>query len=169
MAQRYVVQLMKAAQLFDRNILSEEGVQSPEASGISLNIAGVYQDSLTRDWALQTCRMATQLAEGGRFQNNWYDAHSLSDHGILSDAVHAALEADVIVVSVYAADELPLNLYVWFQAWMPRRASRVGALAALIGIAEPPDVRYVRTVEYLQAVARRAQLDFIPQQRKRPS
>jgi hypothetical protein len=45
----------------------------------------------------------------------------------------------------------------------------VGALAALIGVADPPDIRLARTVDYLQAVARKAQLDFIPQQRKRPA
>ena len=140
---------------------------APEASGYTLNIAGVYQDSVTRDWAMQSCRRATQLAGEERFQNNWYDANSLSDHGILLDAVQAALVADVIVVSVYAADELPLDLYVWVQTWLPRRPSRIGALTALIGVAEPLDFQFARTLEYLQAVARKAQLDFIPQQRKR--
>jgi hypothetical protein len=43
-----------------------------------------------------------------------------------------------------------------------------GALTALIGVAELPDSQLVRTIEYLQAVARKAQLDFIPQQRQRP-
>jgi hypothetical protein len=72
------------------------------------------------------------------------------------------------MISVYAADELPLQLYVWIDAWLPRRLSRAGALTAVIGVAEPLDSQSVRTHEYLQAVARRAQLDFIPQERKRP-
>jgi hypothetical protein len=94
--------------------------------------------------------------------------HSLDNIETLLEAVRAALAADVIVISVYAADELPLNLYAWVAAWLPRRSSRMGALAALVGIAEPPDSPPVRTIEYLQAVARKAQLDFIPQQLKRP-
>ena len=118
---------------------------------------------------MQSCRQATQLAGGERVQNTWYNANSLSDPGILLDAVRAAVAADVIVISVYAADELPLDLYVWIEAWLPRRLSRRGALAALVGVAEPLDSPSVRTLEYLQAVARKAQLDFIPQQRKRPA
>jgi hypothetical protein len=160
---------MKAVQLLDRMVLSEDVAQAPEASGISLNIAGVYQDGLTRDWAMQTCRVATQLAAEWSFLNKWYDTRSLGDHGILSDAVHAALAADVIVVSVYAAEELPLDLYVWFQAWLPRRASRVGALTALIGVAEPLDFQFVRTVEYLRAVAHRGKLDFSHLRRALPA
>jgi len=78
------------------------------------------------------------------------------------DAVRAALVADLIVVSVHAADELPLGLYVWIDAWLPRRTSREGALTALIGADEPQDPQSSRTREYLQAVARKAQLDFIP-------
>jgi hypothetical protein len=145
-----------------------EVAMAPDEAAYSLSIAGVYQDSVTRYWAMQSCRRATQLAGEESVQDTWYNANSLSDPGIFLDAVRAALVADVIVVSVYAADELPLDLYVWVQAWLPRRRSRAGALTALIGVAEPPDSRFVRTVEYLQAVASRAQLDFIPQERKRP-
>jgi hypothetical protein len=159
---------MKTFELLERPVLSGNVAVAPDEVAYSLNIAGVYQDSVTRDWAMQTCRQATQLAERDRIQNTWHDVNSLGDHGILLEAVRAALVADVIVVSVYAADELPLELYVWFETWLPRRLSRAGALTALIGVAEPPDSQLVRTLEYLQAVANRAQLDFIPQQRKRP-
>jgi hypothetical protein len=38
----------------------------------------------------------------------------------------------------------------------------------LIGAAAPADPQSVRTHEYLQAVARKGQLDYIPQERKRP-
>jgi hypothetical protein len=140
---------------------------APVEAGKALNIAGVYQDSVTRDWATQICRRATRLAEQERVQNSWHDVHSLADPVILLDAVSAALVADVIVVSVYAAEELPLDLYVWVDAWLPRRLLRAGALTALIGVAESPDSQFVRTIEYLQAVAHKAQLNFVPQPLKR--
>ncbi len=139
----------------------------PEA-GYALNIAGVYQDSVTREWGMQNCRRATQLAGDDRVQITWHDVHSLSDPGILLRAVQAAFEADVIVVSIYAADELPLDLYVWVQVWLPRRFWRAGILTALIGVAESPDAQSVRTLQYLQAVASRAHLDFVTEERKRP-
>jgi len=137
---------------------------SSDAAAFSLNIAGVYQDRVTRDWALRTCRRATRLAGEESIQSKWFHANSLGDPAFLVDAVHAALAADVIVVSVYAANELPLDLYVWIDAWLPRRPPRVGALRALVGVAEPRQPQSVRTLGYLQSVARKAQLDFIPQE-----
>ena len=114
------------------------------------------------------CRLATQLVGEEHVRDTWYDVHSLDDVRILLDAVRAALVADLIVVSVHAADELPLGLYVWIDAWLPRRASREGALTALIGADEPQYPQSSRTRDYLQAVARKAQLDFIPLFESRP-
>ena len=130
---------MKTVELLERPTEGLEVAIAPVESEYALNIAGVYQDSVTRDWAMQSCSLATQVAGEKRVQNLWYNANSLSDPGILLDAIRAAVAADVIVISVYAADELPLDLYVWIEAWLPRRLSRMGALAALIGVAEPLD------------------------------
>jgi hypothetical protein len=159
---------MTAVDLLERKSLSDEVAIAPEESADTLNIAGVYQDAVTQEWAIQTCRRMTELAGEKRVQSTWYNANSLSDPANLLDAVHAALVADVIVVSIYAANQLPIDIYVWVEAWVPRRLSRVGALAALIGVAEPFDFGSLRTLEYLQAVARKAQLDFFPQECKRP-
>ena len=160
---------MKTVELLEHPTEAFEVAVAPDELEYTLNIAGIYQDSVTRDWAMQSCHRATQLAGGERVQNTWYNTNSLSDPGILLNAVRAAVAADVIVISVYAADELPLDLYVWIDAWLPRRLSRRGALAALVGVAQPLDSPSVRTLEWLQALARKAQLDFIPQQRERPA
>jgi hypothetical protein len=158
---------MKMTQLLKRPTELFEVATAPDESGYTLNVAGVYQDTVTRDWAMQSYLRATRLAGEEHVQNTWHDVNSLSDPAILLDAVRAALVADVIVVSVYAADELPLDLYAWVAAWLPRRLSRAGALTALVGVAEPLDSQFVRTIEYLEAVARKAQLDFVPQERQR--
>jgi hypothetical protein len=158
----------KAPELLERPVPAEEAIMAPDESGYSLHIAGVYQDSVTRDWAMQTCHRATQLAGEERVQNTWFSANSLSDPKNLLEAVRAALAADVIVISVYAVDELPVDLRAWIDAWLPRRQPRMGALAAVIGVAEPLETRSVRTLEYLQAVAHKAQLDFIPHERQWP-
>jgi len=150
---------MKEPELGKQTLLPDEVVIALKESAGALNVAGVYQDSVTRDWGMQFCRRATRLAGEQSIQSAWYDANCLSDPDYLKDAVRATLEADVIVVSVYAAYELPLDLYLWVGAWLPRRPSRSGALTALIGVTEPLNAQ-IRTVEYLQAVARTAQLDF---------
>lgn len=127
-----------------------------------LKIVWVYQDPVTQSWGAPLCALATQLLGEDLVHNNWYDVHSLSDLEILLAAVRAALVADVIVVSLYAADELPLDLYVWINVWLPRRNLREGVFTALIGADRPQDSYSVRTHGYLQAVAHKAQLDFIP-------
>jgi hypothetical protein len=144
------------------DLLSDEADVAPDDSEYALNIVGVYQDPLTQSWGVPMCRLAAQLVGEKHIRNLWYDAHTLTDTAVLLSAVHAALVADVIVVSVHAADELPVGLYVWIDAWLPRRASREGALTALIGADEPRDFQSAPTRAYLQAVARKAQLDFIP-------
>jgi len=159
---------MKAVELLERPVLSEGVTIAPVNTAYTLNTTGVYQDLATRDWALQTCRLAIELAEVEQVECTWYKADFLADPEILQDAIRAALTADVIVVSIYAADELPPALYVWIEAWLPRRLLREGALEALVGVAEPLDSHSVRTHEYLQAVARKGQLDYFSQERRRP-
>ena len=85
-----------------------------------------------------------------------------------ADAVQAAAEADVLVISIRDAGELPLLLHVWVDAWMPRRAGRPGALVALIGVPAKPDALSGRAHEYLDSIARQAGLDFLPRERRLP-
>src|SRR5580658_2369959 len=115
---------MKTLELLERPTDPFEVAIGPDESGYTLNIAGVYQDSVTRDWAVQSYLRATRLAGEEHVQNRWYDVNAMGDPVVLAQAVHAARVADVIVVSVHAADELPLNLYAWVAAWLPRRLSR---------------------------------------------
>jgi len=158
---------VKPIELMQQTPLSDELAGIPDES-CALNVAGVYQDSVTRLWSMQFCRRATRVAGEESVQCAWYNANSLRDSGIPMDAAGAAVVADVIVVSVYAADELPLELCTWVESWLPRRLSRAGALTALIGVAEPLESQSIRTIKYLQGVARRARLEFIPQAHKRP-
>src|SRR5665213_2735462 len=99
-------------------VLSNEPAISTNESEYVLNIGGVYQDAVTRDWAVQTCFRAAQLAGEERMQHTWHDVNALSDPANLLNAVRAALVADVIAVSVHPAKELPVDLYVWVDAWM---------------------------------------------------
>jgi len=151
---------MKPIELLKRTLLLDEAVCAPVELEGALKVAVVYQDGVTHDWGMQFCSRATRVAGEQSVQSAWYDASSLSEPESLLDAVRATIAADVIVVSVHAAYELPLDLYVWVDAWLPHRCSRTGALTALIGATEPLNAQ-IRTAEYLQAVARMAQLDFV--------
>lgn len=158
---------MQASELLERLAISDLLANVQDQSTYTLSIAGVYQDTSTRDWAMQSCGRATRTAEVEHIQTSWFCAHSLCDAGMFLEAVRAALVADVIVVSVYCAEKLPHGIYRWIEAWLPQRLSRKGALAALFGMPEPPQLPSARSFEYLQSVAARAQLDFIPLESQR--
>jgi hypothetical protein len=152
-----------------QNVFLDESETALDGSGYEFKIAVVYQDTLAQSWAIQMCRPVRQKFGGENVQNTWHSVCSLSDPEILVEAAHAALAADVIVVAVHAADELPPELCAWIDVWLPRRLARVGALAALIGVPAEPAPEVSRTQEYLQAVARRGLLDFLPHERKLPA
>jgi hypothetical protein len=162
-------QCMKRVEPLKVKFLPDEAETASGGPGYEFKIAVVYQDKVTLSWARQMCHPVALKVGEEYVQHTWHDINSLSDPEILIEAVRAALAADVIVVSIHAADELPLDLYAWINAWLPRRLSRAGALAALIGVAGQPAAQAIRTQEYLQAVARRGQLDFLPHERKLPA
>jgi len=159
---------MSAAEQLEWTALWDEPGLAPVKSGHAFSIAGVYQDALTCGWAVQLCRPVTQLAGEEWVQHTWYEVPTLRDPCILLNAVQTALRADAIIVSVHAADELPAELCAWIEAWLPHRLSRMGALAALIGVAGRAVSQAVCTEEYLRTVACRGQLDFVPRERRMP-
>ncbi len=72
------------------------------------------------------------------------------------------------MISVRGAGELPLVLRAWIDAWVAQRGGRTGALVAIIGLPAQPDAQAHHTLQYFQAVARQAGLDFLPRERKLP-
>jgi hypothetical protein len=92
----------------------------------------------------------------------------LTDPGVFAHAVRAAAKADVLVVSVRDAGEWPMSLHEWIDAWLPKRAGRGGALVALIAVPGVPDAQSGRAHQYLETVARKGGLDFLPRERKLP-
>jgi hypothetical protein len=132
----------------------------------ALNVVVIYQDPLTRHWAADLWdRVGKLIDSGGICSKSW----NLSDLGgafVFAEAVQAAAEADVLVISVRDVGDLPLLLHAWIDGWMPRRAGRAGALVALLGVPARPDALSGRAHEYLEAIARQAGLDFLPRERR---
>jgi hypothetical protein len=139
-----------------------------EQSEPALNVTIVYQDPLTHQWATELWERVEPLISGGRICCKSWNIGRLAEPLALEDATQAAAEADVLVISVRAAGDLPLMLGVWIDAWVGRRAGHAGALVALIGLPARPDARSSRVHQYFQAVARQAGLDFLPRERRLP-
>jgi hypothetical protein len=159
---------MQNAAVPKRIVMSAQTTGFSKESESALRVATVYQDSLTRYWASELWDRVGQLVDHGGIYHQAWNIGGLADSRGFVDAVQAAAVADVLVVSVREAGELPIDLYVWIDAWMSRRAGRVGALVALIGVCPQPDLQPGRGYAYLEAVARRVGLDFLPRERQLP-
>ena len=133
-----------------------------------LNIVGVHQDAVTGQWATQVANDASQLVQECSVRSTWWKIGGLSDPGVFRAAAQAATTADVLMVSIRAAAELPFALYQWVKAWLPRRLPLAGTLVALIGAPEAPGADSFRIGRYLQAVARRGQLEFLALEQRLP-
>ena len=135
---------------------------------LALKVVTVYQDPLTQHWATELWERVGQLLSGEAVCHQSWKLSSLTDPRIFMGAVHAAAEADVLVISVREDRELPIGLYVWIDAWVPSRNGPAGALVAMIGVPAQPDAQSGRSYQYLETVARKAHLDFLPHERKLP-
>ena len=143
---------------------------APEFNGTepALNVATVYQDPLTRHWAVELWDRVGQLISSEGLSCRSWKISALTDPGIFDQAVQAAAAADVLVVSVRDAGEWPTSLNSWIDAWQPKRGGRAGALVALIGVPCWPDAKCGSAHRYLETVARESGLDFLPRERKLP-
>ena len=134
----------------------------------ALSVATVYQDPLTRHWATELWDRVGQLIDDEGVCRQSWKISDLTDPRVFLDSVRVAAESDVLIVSVRDAGELPISLYVWVDALLPSRARRAGALVALIGVPPQPDAQSGKAHQYLESVARKAGLDFLPHERKLP-
>jgi hypothetical protein len=160
---------MKQTNVLERtDSLEEVEISSPEP-GYALSVALVYQDVPTRKWASQVCNQVAQLAGRDAIHSTWWDVSRLGDPEVLTDAVLTAMQADVILVSLYDVEELPVNLCVWIDAWLPRRYLPMGALVALIGSPGQAGARTDHARDYLRAIAQRGRMDFLLRERKLPA
>ena len=125
--------------------------------------------SLTRHWATELWDRVGQLIGSGDICHQSWKISDLTGGPRLSRTqCRRQREADVLVCRSATPENCHCYLHVWIDAWLPRRAGRAGALVALIGVPPQPDAQSGRAYHYLEAVARRAGLDFLPRERKLP-
>jgi hypothetical protein len=137
----------------------------PEAG---LTVVVVYQDSLTRHWATELWDRVGELIGRWDICRKSWGISDLAHPTVFPYAVQVAAEADVLVISLRDAQELPAALSLWIEAWLARRVGRAGALVALLGVPAQPNAQSGQAHRFLETVARRAGLDFLPRERKLP-
>ncbi len=146
----------------------ERMAAEPDETPQALNVVIVFEDAVTRHWADELWERVGRLLDSGGVCRQSWKTSELTAPLAFAGAVQAAAMADVLVIAVRDRGGLPLNLHVWIDAWLPRRAGRAGAMVALIGVPGEPDVQSGKAHKYLAMVAQRAGLDYMPRERKLP-
>jgi hypothetical protein len=147
------------------NTLRDESVQTWRELESPLTVVLLYEDALTRRWTQEVCELVERLAGRERVEWRSWGLSDLSESKVLAEACQVTVRADLIVVSVYAAQNLPLNLYLWVEAWLPRRLHVRAALLSLITMGTSAGARCHHAQNYLEAVANRTGLDFLMEER----
>jgi hypothetical protein len=160
---------MAKADVVNEGTLSRVAERVAAQGEYALRVAMVYEDPPSHRWGAQVCERVTRLVGQECFFSTAWPISELGEPHKFPEAVQAAAKADVIVVSVRASEGLPLDLYVWIDAWLPRRTQGMGALVALIGVPGCTDADSAAALDYLKAVAHKGNLDFLPQERKLPA
>ncbi len=155
--------LMEQPGLMEHRRTRSGSERSSDESRYLLSVVLVFEDLATRGWAAQAFERV-QRASQMQIQSTEWRIRRLLDEQEFPEAVGAAARADVLAVALRAVEEPPIPLCVWIDAWLPRRLQRPGALLAWIGRLERPGAGPSSAQQYLQAVARRAGLDFLPRE-----
>ena len=154
---------------YNRIVPIDQESRAQEESEPALKVVTVYQDPLTRHWAMELFDRLGRLIDSDGICRKFWSLNDLAQADDFADAVEAAAEAHVLVISVRDAGQLPRCFHDWIDAWLPNRTGPVGgALVALIGVPLRPNSQSGRAYACLESVAKRAGLDFLPTERKLP-
>lgn len=131
--------------------------------GMSLKVCVIYQDALSRAWAQTVLSRTAHLVGSESVDCTWWKVDFLHHLPVMSEAVKAAKQADVLMVAVQDREPVPEELVRWTEAWLAQRWEKAGALIALVALTEGRETTVPGTLDFLRQVARQGGLDFLPQ------
>ncbi len=128
-----------------------------------VSVVVAYEDTATRDRAISLCEgMFAHLGAETDFDISWWRFGYLREPNLAAQAADAAARAGLIVFSTHAGAGLPPYVREWIEQWVTRKSTQPSALAALIGMAGDAQQGLTPIHYYLQTVAVRARMDFMP-------
>ncbi len=135
---------------------------------LALQVVVLYADLVTRRWTKELWSRVGHLTGSGGICRKVWRMSDLARDEAFAAAVRAATRAHVLVISFRDEGELPSRLCEWFEAWVPHRTACGGAMVALIGVQAHSGAEAGHAYSYLESVARRAGMDFLPHERRLP-
>lgn len=120
-----------------------------------------YEDMATRDAAMRLHgQLARQLQTDFDLRAAWWKLRHLAEGELREQATDDVTQADMVILSVHAASDLPDLASSWIEDWALRPDHHKCALVALVLGAgnRPEETRQL--LARLQRVARQARMDF---------
>ncbi len=128
------------------------------------NVVIVYEDFVTGTRAMTVYdSLARSLANHYEFTNSAWKFEILRQASLKTIAVFDALEADLILISSHAGDELPDEVRAWIDLSLRQANQTNCALVLLLAETDEMIGRLAPAHSYLQEVADQYKLDFFSQ------
>jgi hypothetical protein len=105
-------------------------------------------------------RLANQLKEECEINSGLWKFEVLAHPQLREQAASEAAQADMIIVSARAAEELPAHVRRWIESWLPQKRSHHSALVALLDEDEETVGESRSLGSYLRDVAELGSMDF---------
>ena len=148
-------------------ILRRDSEPGPETGVCAIVV--LYDDNSSRDAAIRLCRTLEKTFHNELdFETTWCRFKYFNDPAVASEAAQIASQADLIIVSIQRAQDLPLEVKAWFERWLPARESTEGALVLLQTSEVAPSPQNLQC-SYLYLLAQRANLDYLSLSNASPS
>ena len=148
-------------------ILRRDSEPGPETGVCAIVV--LYEDNSSRDAAIRLCQSLEKIFQADLdFEIAWCRFKYFNDPAVASEAAEIAAQADLIIVSIQRAQDLPLEIKAWFERWLPDRESIEGALVLLQTSEEPSSPQNLQS-SYLYLLAQRANLDYLSLSNAGPS
>ena len=120
-----------------------------------------YEDTDTRTRALHLYdHLAQQLLDDYDFQCSWWKFDHLVNPVLQQEAADAAMDANMVILSIRAHRELPAVHKAWLDDWIVRRHHRKAALVVMIADTSQPERDAAQSLAYLKNAARIGHMDF---------
>jgi hypothetical protein len=143
--------------------------QQPPCLEERVSLAVIYDNLLAQRQAMEVCsRLVQQLGEEFEFDTDCWSFEQVSQAGIAEEAASHAADADILIVAVAEAEQLPNSLKLWIEMWLARKTDWDTALVALTGVTPEPGTAPSAAQEYLKRIASEVGLSYFARQFNRP-
>jgi hypothetical protein len=120
-----------------------------------------YDDTATRICAMRLYdSIAQQLIDDYDFQCSWWKFEHLANPILQQEAADAAIDANMVILSLRPHRELPAIHKAWLDDWATRRSHRKAALVVMVADSTDPETDARESLLHLRNLARVGRMDF---------